>query len=164
MKNHPPTLLLNLPSLHKTCPYWELFWSVFSPNAGKYGSEKFRIRTLHAVYFTDKIARNQYEAQHFSSNTIVPQPVSSQCFTFLPRENVRKPNACFLQVSKRSKIGTQAQNGLSGWTFYLNTNNNKELFCKYIENSSIVYLTQPNYCLPTNLTYYLENIPNFNLL
>ena len=30
----------------KSCPYLEFFWSVFSPNAGKYGSEKFRIQTL----------------------------------------------------------------------------------------------------------------------
>ena len=28
------------------CPYSEFFWSVFSPNEGKYGPEKLRIRTL----------------------------------------------------------------------------------------------------------------------
>ena len=44
-------------ALRGKCPYSEFFWSVFpsirteylsvfSPNAGKYGSEKFRIRTL----------------------------------------------------------------------------------------------------------------------
>ena len=29
-----------------TCQYSEFFWSVFSPNARKYGPEKLRIRTL----------------------------------------------------------------------------------------------------------------------
>ena len=41
-------------SLRKKCPYSELFWSVFfrkylsvfSPNAGKYGSEQLRVLTL----------------------------------------------------------------------------------------------------------------------
>ena len=33
-------------SLRKNCPYSEFFWSVFSPNAGKCGPEKLRIRTL----------------------------------------------------------------------------------------------------------------------
>ena len=32
--------------LRKKCPYSELFWSIFSPNAGKYGPGKLRIRTL----------------------------------------------------------------------------------------------------------------------
>ena len=31
---------------HEKCPYLKFFWSVFSPNAGKYGPEKLRIRTL----------------------------------------------------------------------------------------------------------------------
>ena len=26
-------------TLHKNCPYSELFWSIFSPNAGKWGPE-----------------------------------------------------------------------------------------------------------------------------
>ena len=33
-------------SLHKTCLYLEFFWSVFSPNAGKYGPERLCIRTF----------------------------------------------------------------------------------------------------------------------
>ena len=33
-------------SLHEKCPYSEFFWSVFSPNAGKYGTEKLRIRIV----------------------------------------------------------------------------------------------------------------------
>ena len=32
--------------MREKCPYSEFFWSVFSPNVGKYGSEKLRIRTL----------------------------------------------------------------------------------------------------------------------
>ena len=28
------------------CPYSEFFWSLFSPNVGKYGTEKLEIRTL----------------------------------------------------------------------------------------------------------------------
>ena len=32
--------------MHEKCPYSEFFWSVFSPNAEKYGPEKLRIRTL----------------------------------------------------------------------------------------------------------------------
>ena len=32
--------------LREKFPYSEFFWSVFSPNAGKYGPEKLRIRTL----------------------------------------------------------------------------------------------------------------------
>ena len=31
---------------HERFPYSEFFWSVFSPNAGKYGPEKLRIWTL----------------------------------------------------------------------------------------------------------------------
>ena len=33
-------------ALREKCPYSEFFWSVFSPNTGKYRPEKFRIRTL----------------------------------------------------------------------------------------------------------------------
>ena len=33
-------------SLRKKCQHPEFLWSVFSPNAGKYGPEKPRIRTL----------------------------------------------------------------------------------------------------------------------
>ena len=33
-------------TLHEKCPYLKFFWSVFSPNAGKHGPEKLRIRTL----------------------------------------------------------------------------------------------------------------------
>ena len=33
-------------SLRQKCLYLELFWSVFSPNAGKYGPEQLRTRTL----------------------------------------------------------------------------------------------------------------------
>ena len=32
--------------LREKCPYSEFFWFVFTPNAGKYGPEKLRIRTL----------------------------------------------------------------------------------------------------------------------
>ena len=32
--------------LRKRCQYLEFFWSIFSPNAGKYAPEKLRIRTL----------------------------------------------------------------------------------------------------------------------
>ena len=43
-------LLLNSYSLkftlYEKCPYSEFFLSVFSPNAGKYASEKLRMRTL----------------------------------------------------------------------------------------------------------------------
>ena len=28
--------------MRENCPYSEFFWSVFSPNAGKYGSEEKR--------------------------------------------------------------------------------------------------------------------------
>ena len=34
------------PSLRKKCPYSELSWSEFSPNAEKYGPEQLRMRTL----------------------------------------------------------------------------------------------------------------------
>ena len=33
-------------TLREKCPYSEFFWSVFSPNAGKYGPEKLRKRPL----------------------------------------------------------------------------------------------------------------------
>ena len=33
-------------ALREKCPYSEFFWSVFSPNAGKYGPEKLRIWAL----------------------------------------------------------------------------------------------------------------------
>ena len=33
-------------ALHEKCLYSKFFWSVFIPKAGKYGPEKFRIRTL----------------------------------------------------------------------------------------------------------------------
>ena len=36
-------------TLREKCPYFEFFWSVFSPDAGNYGPEKLQIRTLHAV-------------------------------------------------------------------------------------------------------------------
>ena len=32
-------------TLREKCPYLELFWSVFCPNAGIYGLEKLQIRT-----------------------------------------------------------------------------------------------------------------------
>ena len=35
-----------LMSLRENCLYSEYFWAVFSPNAGKYGPEKLRIRTF----------------------------------------------------------------------------------------------------------------------
>ena len=46
-------------SLLEKCPYSKFFWSlflrirtdVFSPNVGKYGPEKLRIRTLFTQYF-----------------------------------------------------------------------------------------------------------------
>ena len=31
---------------HEKCPYLEFFWSIFSPNAEKYGPEKLGIHTL----------------------------------------------------------------------------------------------------------------------
>ena len=37
---------LALATLREKCSYSEFFRSVFSPNAGKYGPEKLRIRTL----------------------------------------------------------------------------------------------------------------------
>ena len=33
-------------TLRKKCPYLEFFWPIFSPNEGKHGPEKPRIRTL----------------------------------------------------------------------------------------------------------------------
>ena len=33
-------------TLRKKCPYSEFFWSVFSPNAGKYRPEKLRTQKL----------------------------------------------------------------------------------------------------------------------
>ena len=40
--------------LREKCPYSEFSWSVFSPNAGKYGPEKLRIRTLFMQYQKSK--------------------------------------------------------------------------------------------------------------
>ena len=37
-----------LVTLHEKCAYSEFFWSVFSPNAGKYVPEKLQIRTFFA--------------------------------------------------------------------------------------------------------------------
>ena len=34
--------------MREKCPYAELFWSVFSPNAGKYGPEQLQIGALFA--------------------------------------------------------------------------------------------------------------------
>ena len=37
-------------TLREKCPYSEFFWSVFSPNVGKYGPEKTpNTKTFHAV-------------------------------------------------------------------------------------------------------------------
>ena len=41
--------LLHL-SLREKCLYSEILWSVFSPNAGKDGPEKFRIETIFTQY------------------------------------------------------------------------------------------------------------------
>ena len=38
-------------SLGENFPYSEFFWSVFGPNAGKYGPEKLRIGTLFTQCF-----------------------------------------------------------------------------------------------------------------
>ena len=38
--------IINYYALHEKCPYSEFFWSVISPNVGKYGPEIFRIWTL----------------------------------------------------------------------------------------------------------------------
>ena len=37
-------------TLREKCPYLEFLWSAFSPNAGKYGPEKLRIR----IFFTQR--------------------------------------------------------------------------------------------------------------
>ena len=44
--SHTPIFTPISPALCKKCPYSEFFWSVFSRNAGKYGPEKLRLRTL----------------------------------------------------------------------------------------------------------------------
>ena len=37
--------------LREKCPYSKFFWSAFSPNAGKYGPEKLRMRQLFTKWY-----------------------------------------------------------------------------------------------------------------
>ena len=39
-------------SLREKYPHSKFFWSVFNPNAGKYGPEELRIRTLFTQYLS----------------------------------------------------------------------------------------------------------------
>ena len=55
-------------TLHEKCPYSEFFWSVFSPNMGKYGPEKLRIRTLFTQCKLDK----SYVKQGVFSDKVIP--------------------------------------------------------------------------------------------
>ena len=55
-------------SLREKCPYSEFLWSVFSPNAGKYGPGKLQIRTC----FTQSILLSiipSWKSSKFSTNT-----------------------------------------------------------------------------------------------
>ena len=64
-------------SPRKKCPYSELFWSVFCPNAGKCGPEQLRIRTLFTVLFTSSL-HNQMQLT-FDENVRYIQ--KSVCFS-----------------------------------------------------------------------------------
>ena len=42
--------------MREKCPYSDFFWSVFSPNAGKYGPENRQIHTLLTKLLANKIS------------------------------------------------------------------------------------------------------------
>ena len=78
-------------TLRQKCPYWEVFWSVFSPKARKYVPEKLRIRTLftQCKFSISETTICQLRRKHlekprkFSSiNTICFQPQSWQTRIF----------------------------------------------------------------------------------
>ena len=69
------------------CPYSEFFWSVFSPNAGKYGPEKLRIWTLFTQwellryeYFKSIIAPKSWISFSLRKTNSISKKVSSQEF------------------------------------------------------------------------------------
>ena len=45
--------------IRKKCPYSKFFWSVFNPNAGKCGPEKFKIRTLFTQCLSIRISKGR---------------------------------------------------------------------------------------------------------
>ena len=57
-------LILKRYPLRGMCPYLQLFWFVFSPNAGKYGPESLRIGTL----FTQWLILNNFQQVEDSEN------------------------------------------------------------------------------------------------
>ena len=61
-------------SQREKCPYSKFFWSVFSPNAGKYGPEKLQIRHFsHSGYsrvYVASVGHNSYEGSYGTSHKI----------------------------------------------------------------------------------------------
>ena len=87
-------------TLRKKCPYLEFFWSVFSriwtkfsPNAGKYGPKKLRIRTLFTQYKVVKIYEMRERFLVFWNEPFLASWLfSSQCSLLIPlttSENLR---------------------------------------------------------------------------
>ena len=52
--------------LRKNCPYSEFFWSVFSPKAGKCGTEKLRIWKLFSGHYGEFTSVSLTDMQSFS--------------------------------------------------------------------------------------------------
>ena len=60
---------LNNMSLRKKCPYWELFWSVFSRIRTEYG--EIRSISLYSVQMRENTDQNNSEKGHFSRSVSV---------------------------------------------------------------------------------------------
>ena len=91
-------------SLREKCPYSEFFWSVFSciwteygemqsKSLGKYGAEKFRIRTLGYIFETFVLNGNMYRQNALLLKTLRIYLHNGRISPWLPYyEN--KPQSC----------------------------------------------------------------------
>ena len=107
-------------SLCKKCPYSELFWSVFCPNAGKCGPEQLRIRTLFTVLFTSSL-HNQMQLT-FDENVHYIQ--KSICFS----QNKCSVNQCYSSYFNGEKKSGKSDQVFQVINIFLQLNFNPILF------------------------------------
>ena len=107
--------------MSEKCPYSEIFWSVFSPNAGKYRPKRLRMRTLF---------------MQFKRNTLKISFTFFDSFTFiiaitLPAKALYKNICC----QKYTWCGGSCNNGIQKcWMKYLNelnSLNKDEINCTF---------------------------------
>ena len=81
-------------SLHKKCPYSELFWSAFSRNWTEYG--EIQSISLYSVWMQENADQNNSEYRHFSSS--VSQSTS---YNNNNKKNIKMKNIHMGYISKQ---------------------------------------------------------------